>query len=307
MASSFFLILDDIAAMADDVAAMSKMAMKKTSGVLGDDLALNAQQVNGVKPSRELPVVWAVFKGSLINKLILIPIILLLNYFLPQLLIPLLMVGGAFLCYEGAEAIVHHFINKKIVENHNKVHLSRIKDETISKENLLALEQTKIKGAVKTDFILSAEILVISLSTMSTYSQASIIAAMCFIGIFFTVLVYGFVAMIVKADDFGLFIRNKYDGFVGAIGTGIIRTMPYFLKALSVVGVIAMLLVGGSIVFHGTPLYPMLQEFQKTLDPVSSFLIGIGAEFIFGFIVGAIVMGVVKVVKNFQKPKELDI
>lgn len=307
MASSFFLILDDIAAMADDVATMSKMAIKKTSGVLGDDLALNAQQVNGVKPNRELPVVWAVCKGSFMNKVILIPLILLLNFFLPQLIIPLLMIGGAYLCFEGAEAIIHHFFNKHSVEIHNKVHVSRIKDETVSPEALMALEKNKIKGAIKTDFILSAEILVISLSTMTGFSSISTIIAMCAIGFIFTVLVYGVVALIVKADDFGLYLHHKYDGFLDTIGVGIIKAMPYLLKTLSVVGVIAMLLVGGSIVLHGTPLYTFLADFQKTLSSLSSFGVGLAAEFIFGFIVGAIIMLVVSTIKKLKEPKELDI
>lgn len=296
MASSFFLILDDIAAMADDVATMSKMAIKKTSGVLGDDLALNAQQVNGVKPSRELFVVWSVFKGSLINKVILVPIILLLNFFFPQLLTPLLMVGGAFLCFEGVEAILHKIFHDKEAKNKKEEHVQRIKDQSLSEAEIVEQERDKIKGAIKTDLILSAEILVISLSTMTAFSTTNIVLAMIAISIIFTILVYGLVALIVRADDFGVYLRDKYDGFLDFVGISIIKTMPYVLKTLSVVGVVAMLLVGGSIILHGTPFYPMLKTLTSTMNGFSAFTVGLIAEFITGILAGLLVVAVVKVI-----------
>ena len=305
MASQFVLLLDDIAAIADDVATMSKMAIKKTSGVLGDDLALNAQQVNGVKPSRELFVVWSVFKGSLINKIILVPIILLLNFFFPQLLIPLLMIGGAFLCFEGVEAILHKIFHKEEAKIMQAEHIQRIKDESLTESDILEEEKGKIKGAIKTDFILSAEILVISLSTMAAYSTGNIIIAMIFISILFTLLVYGFVALIVRADDLGLYLRDKYDGVLDLIGQGIINFMPYVLKALSFIGVVAMLLVGGSIILHGTPLYPIVKTFSETLSPVSAFLVNIIAEFIAGILSGLLVVGIVKIVKKLMPSKKI--
>lgn len=305
MASSFFLILDDIAAMADDVATMSKMAIKKTSGVLGDDLALNAQQVNGVKPSRELFVVWSVFKGSLINKVILVPIILLLNFFFPQLLTPLLMVGGAFLCFEGVEAILHKLFHKEDAKAMQQEHVQRIKDNSVSEAELLEQENSKIKGAIKTDFILSAEILVISLSTMTAFSTTNIILAMIAISIIFTILVYGLVALIVRADDFGVYLRDKYDGFLDFVGISIIKTMPYVLKALSVVGVIAMLLVGGSIILHGTPFYPMVKTFTSTMNGFSAFSVGLIAELIAGILTGLLAVTISKTISSlFIKKNE---
>lgn len=305
MAGSFFVLLDDVAALLDDVAAMSKVAMRKTAGVMGDDLALNAQQVTGVRPVRELPVVWAVAKGSMLNKVILIPIILLLSYFYPPLITLLLFAGGAYLCYEGVEAILHKFFHKEEKKKSEGEHLERVK--TLSKTDLLRQEKAKIQKAIKTDFILSGEILVISLSAMEALNKSFMTKSLGLIavGILVTVLVYGIVALIVKADDFGLWLNEKESTVLQKIGDGILATMPVFLKALSVIGVVAMLLVGGSIVLHSLPFMHFAQDWVNTFAGATKFLISMGYEFVGGFVAGLIVLTVVAVcmkIKNLVKP-----
>lgn len=227
--ASLFTLLDDIAAVLDDVAIMTKMAAKKTAGVIGDDLALNANQVSGknVLPERELPIVWAVAKGSFINKVILIPVALLLSFFLPQLIIPLLMIGGAYLCFEGVEKLFHHLFHKE--EDNNKKELS---------------EKDKIRGAIRTDFILSAEIIIIALGVLQNASTLTKILSLSAIGIGITAFVYGLVALIVKLDDIGLWLIQKKNTFSQAVGKGLLFTMPWFMKGLSIIGTIAMFLVG---------------------------------------------------------------
>ncbi len=248
MASSLLLLLDDIATVLDDVAVMSKMAAKKTAGVLGDDLALNAQQVSGVRAERELPVVWRVAKGSFINKLILVPLALLISVVAPWLINPLLVVGGLFLSYEGVEKIMHTLQHKK-AQTAKEAQLELIQTE----QDLAAYETEKIKGAVRTDFILSAEIVVISLGTVAAAGFLTKVTVLSLIAIAMTVGVYGFVALIVKIDDIGLYLTEQAANFKQRIGRGLLAFAPILMKTLSVVGTAAMFLVGGGIINHAIP------------------------------------------------------
>lgn len=256
MATSLLILIDDIATVLDDVAVMTKVAAKKTAGVLGDDLALNAQQVAGVKADRELPVVWAVTKGSFRNKLILVPAALAISALLPQAIIVLLMIGGAFLCFEGFEKLAHKFLHKP---EEDAAHDAELLNAVANPEiDLVAMEADKIKGAVRTDFILSAEIIVISLGTVADkpfWSQVSVLSA---IAILMTVGVYGLVAGIVKLDDGGLYLSQRQgEGgaarFARACGRGILAAAPWLMKSLSVIGTAAMFMVGGGILVHGVP------------------------------------------------------
>lgn len=253
MANSFLVLLDDIATVADDVAAMSKMAFKKTAGVLGDDLALNAEQVSGVQTNRELPVVYSVFKGSLVNKFILVPLALLISYFLPMLMTPLLMIGGAFLCFEGVENLYEKFFHKEKIKNHQEEHKHNIQ---LSENELIEFERKKIKGAIRTDFILSAEIIVISLSAIEKFPLLQKMIAISVLALFFTFFVYGLVALIVRLDDIGLWLQKRKNKCAKIVGLGFVMVVPYLMKSLSVIGLVAMFLVGGGIITHGiTPLY----------------------------------------------------
>lgn len=249
--SSFFALFDDIAALLDDIAMMSKVAAQKTAGVLGDDLALNAQQVTGVNADRELPVVWAVTKGSLINKCILVPAALAISFFLPWLISPLLMVGGAYLCYEGAEKILHLLFHKA---EHGAHHEALVEAVTNSDIDLVAFEKEKIKGAIRTDFILSAEIIVIAMGTMTDASFGFRAAALALVAFALTIGVYGTVAAIVKMDDVGLFLMRKTQKGLQALGRGLLWFAPKLMKGLSIFGTAAMFLVGGGILIHGVPI-----------------------------------------------------
>jgi uncharacterized protein len=269
MATSLLMLLDDIAtilddvavmtkvaarqgmAAADDVAAMTQLAAKKTAGVLGDDLALNAQQVTGVKADRELPVVWAVAKGSLLNKAILVPAALAISAIAPWAITPLLMLGGLFLCFEGAEKLLHAFLHKKADDQaHHAELVKAVSDESV---DLVAFEKDKIKGAVRTDFILSAEIIVITLGTVAAASFARQVSVLVGISLIMTVGVYGLVAGIVKLDDAGLYLSQQAATWQRSLGAGILKAAPWLMKALSVVGTAAMFLVGGGILLHGIP------------------------------------------------------
>lgn len=254
--SSLFMLIDDIASVLDDVAVMTKVAAKKTAGVLGDDLALNAQQVSGVKAERELPVVWAVAKGSTRNKLILVPLALAISAFAPWAVTPLLMLGGAYLCYEGFEKLAHKFLHSKEEDRaHHREHLTAVATPEV---DLVAVEKEKIKGAVRTDFVLSAEIIVITLGTVAAASFGQQVAVLAFIALSMTIGVYGFVAAIVKLDDGGLHLSKKpgdaaWQRMQRGIGAAILRTAPYLMKGLSIVGTAAMFMVGGGILVHGIP------------------------------------------------------
>jgi len=255
-AANLLALIDDIASVLDDVALLTKAATKKTAGVLGDDLALNAQQVTGVSPERELPVVWAVAKGSFWNKAILVPLALLISAFAPWLVTPLLMVGGAFLCYEGFEKLAHRFWPKRGDDAAQQADLERkLADLALDP---VAFEKDKIKGAIRTDFVLSAEIIAITLGTVAHAAFGTRVAVLVGIALLMTVGVYGLVAGIVKLDDAGLHLSRAagaqaWAGFKRALGRGILRAAPWLMKALSVAGTAAMFLVGGGILTHGVP------------------------------------------------------
>ena len=249
--ASLLALLDDIATILDDVSVMTKVAAKKTSGVLGDDLALNAQQVSGVRAERELPVVWAVAKGSFRNKLILVPAALAISALAPWAITPLLMLGGAFLCFEGFEKLAHKFLHTPDEDAAHRAELTHaLADPAV---DLVTLERDKIKGAIRTDFILSAEIIVITLGTVATASFGSQVTVLASIATLMTVGVYGLVAGIVKLDDAGLYLSQQTSNFVQALGRGILTAAPVMMKALSVIGTAAMFLVGGGILVHGLP------------------------------------------------------
>ena len=255
-AANLLALIDDIASVLDDVALLTKVATKKTAGVLGDDLALNAQQVTGVSPERELPVVWAVAKGSLLNKAILVPLALLISAFAPWAVTPLLMVGGAFLCYEGFEKLAHRLWHKPGDNAAQQAELQRkLADLALDP---VAFEKDKIKGAIRTDFVLSAEIIAITLGTVAHAAFGTRLTVLVGIALLMTVGVYGLVAGIVKLDDAGLHLSRSagvqaWAGFKRALGRGILRAAPWLMKALSVAGTAAMFLVGGGILTHGVP------------------------------------------------------
>ena len=249
MATSLLALLDDIATILDDVSVMTKVAAKKTAGVLGDDLALNAEQVSGVRADRELSVVWAVAKGSVRNKLILVPAALAISAFLPWAVTPLLMVGGLFLCYEGFEKVAHKLLHAPQEDAaHHAAHRAAL---ARSREELLAVEKDKIRGAIRTDFILSAEIIVISLGTVAQRDLSVQVGVLVGIGALMTAGVYGLVAGIVKLDDLGLRLSRSAGAALAATGRGILRAAPWLMKFLSVAGTAAMFLVGGGILVHG--------------------------------------------------------
>lgn len=265
-ASSLLALLDDITTMLDDVSVMSQLAAKKTAGVLGDDLALNAQQVTGIAAQRELPVVWAVARGSLINKLILVPAALLISAFLPWLITPLLMLGGAFLCFEGFEKIWHKLRHGEEEDAHAQaVRTAMHQPHT----DLVSLEQEKIKGAVRTDFVLSAEIIVIALGVVAEAALTQRILVLSLIAVLMTIGVYGLVALIVKLDDIGLWLMQRQGQGVMSqstrkFGWGLVRVVPYLMRLLSVLGTAAMFLVGGGIIVHGIhPLHAFVEQFSE--------------------------------------------
>lgn len=295
---SLLLLLDDITSVLDDVATMTKVATKKTAGVLGDDLALNAQQVTGVNADRELPVVWGVAKGSLVNKVILVPSALAISAIAPILIKPLLMIGGAFLCFEGVEKLAHKFLHS---DDHADDHAAPA--EPLS-------EKDKIKGAVRTDFILSAEIIVISLGTVEKSPFLTQVAVLCAIGVIMTIGVYGLVAGIVKLDDFGLYLTRTGEGFRQTIGKWILAGAPLLMRFLSVAGTAAMFLVGGGILTHNLP--PVHHLFEAAEHAVHG-LPGVGGALakitpmlldgIFGVLAGIVILIVVTLAGKMFKKK----
>lgn len=287
--SSLLALLDDITTMLDDVSVMSQLAAKKTAGVLGDDLALNAQQVTGIAAKRELPVVWAVARGSFINKLMLVPAALLISAFLPWLITPLLMLGGAFLCFEGFEKIWHKL--RHADEPHEQaVHAAMQNPQT----DLVALEQEKIKGAVRTDFILSAEIIVIALGVVAEAALTQRILVLSLIAVLMTIGVYGLVALIVKMDDIGLWLMQRQGNHLLSqaarkTGWGLVQVVPYLMRMLSVLGTAAMFLVGGGIIVHGIhPLHALVEHFSQW-----SLLMNAAV----GMLAGAFCVGLIHIVK----------
>ena len=307
MANSLLVLLDDIATILDDVALMSKMAAKKTAGVLGDDLALNAQQVSGVKADRELPVVWSVAKGSFVNKLILVPLALLISVIAPWLINPLLMLGGLFLCYEGVEKVIHSL-------HHKKAKTSEQAEKELENLNvdLATFEKDKIKGAIRTDFILSAEIIVISLGTVAAATFGIKVAVLSVIAILMTIGVYGLVAMIVKVDDLGFYLVKQTSALKQRIGQGLLAFAPKLMKTLTIVGTIAMFLVGGGIINHTIPLFHHFTEdsvdYIEHIPNVGSI---IGAltptllNFVIGFIAGLIVLVVVSGIQKLWNARKV--
>ena len=290
--SSLLLLLDDIALIMDDVSVMTKVAAKKTAGVLGDDLALNAQQVTGMKADRELPVVWAVAKGSFINKLILVPIALLLSAFAPAWVITaLLMVGGAYLCFEGFEKLAHKFLHSEAEDKqHHDELIHAVEDESV---DMVQFEKDKIKGAVRTDFILSAEIIAISLGVVATQPLSTQALVLSSIAMVMTVGVYGLVAGIVKLDDLGLYLSTKASAVARKFGAFLIAFTPYMMKTLTILGTAAMFLVGGGIIVHGVPA---LHHIDETLSTVVSMLLSGGV----GLVVGAVVLAGVLLVQKLK-------
>ncbi|MDC9720963.1 MAG: DUF808 domain-containing protein [Gammaproteobacteria bacterium] len=292
--ASLLALLDDIATLLDDIAVLSKVAAKKTAGVLGDDLAVNAEQVSGVRAERELPVVWAVAKGSLLNKLILVPAALLMSLYAPWLITPVLMLGGIYLCFEGAEKL-HEWIVHKPKDSTAADRLSHLR---LSKDDLLALENVKIKGAIRTDFVLSAEIVVIILGSVANTSFSNQVIVVSGLAVLFTLAVYGLVAAIVKMDDVGLYlVEAEYAGhkgrFSGWVGRGLINAAAPLMHTLSVLGTFAMFLVGGGILSHG---WLWLHHW---VEPLSSLGTGF-ANTIIGVITGLLVLLIVMAIKKLR-------
>lgn len=300
-AANLLALLDDIATILDDVSIMTKVAVKKTAGVLGDDLALNAEQVSGVKPERELAVVWAVFKGSLLNKFILVPAALLISAFIPVLIGPLLILGGLYLSYEGVEKVWHKFAHKNQVQE-EKASLKKafLKDEI----SLVNFEKDKIKGAIRTDFILSAEIIVIALGTVAHARMLEQVLTISVIALLMTVGVYGLVALIVKLDDIGLHLKVSPNSSAVArkVGAGLLAFCPWLMKFLSIAGTVAMFLVGGGIIAHGIPFLHHALEGALHILPF-----GVPVSMVFnlitGLVAGSLVVAVVSIYNKFFAKK----
>jgi predicted DNA repair protein MutK len=294
--SNLLALIDDIAGILDDVSVMAKLAAKKTTGVLGDDLALNAQQVTGVHADRELPVVWAVAKGSMRNKLILVPAALIISAFASWLVTPLLMVGGAYLCFEGFEKLAHRFWPHGGDEEHERL-AQALANPAI---DMVAMEKDKIKGAVRTDFILSAEIIAITLGTVAGAALATQVLVLSGIAVVMTIGVYGLVAGIVKLDDAGLYLSQRPGGgFRRALGKAILASAPWMMKMLSIVGTAAMFMVGGGILVHGIPalgeLMHHVEQWAHAM-PGAGGMLGWLATAAGGAVAGIIAGGIVFVV-----------
>jgi len=296
--ASLLALLDDIATALDDVAILTKIATKKTAGVLGDDLALNAQQVAGVRADRELPVVWAVAKGSLVNKAVLVPAALAISALAPWAVTPLLMAGGLFLCYEGVEKLAHRFLHEPEEDEARKAEIARaLADPAV---DLMALERSRVKGAIRTDFILSAEIIVIALGIVADAPFGTRVSVLALIALLMTVGVYGLVAAIVKLDDFGLYLsRRPGQGARQSLGRGIVKSAPYLMKGLSIAGTAAMFLVGGGILAHGLPGFESwLHHFTDGLGAGVGFLVPMLVNALLGIAAGAVVLGVLEVLRR---------
>ncbi|MET6678254.1 DUF808 domain-containing protein [Citrobacter amalonaticus] len=296
--SSLLTLLDDIATLLDDISMMGKLAAKKTAGVLGDDLSLNAQQVTGVRANRELPVVWSVAKGSLVNKVILVPLALLISAFIPWAITPLLMIGGAFLCFEGVEKVLHTLESRKHKEDPAE---RQRRLEALAAQDPLAFEKDKIKGAVRTDFILSAEIVAITLGIVAEAPLLNQVLVLSGIALVVTIGVYGLVGLIVKLDDMGYWLAEKTSMLAQALGKGLLVVAPWLMKSLSVVGTLAMFLVGGGIVVHGiAPLHHAIEQFAQQQTAVVALILPTLLNLVLGFIIGAIVVLLVKAVARMR-------
>ncbi|EMA8633722.1 DUF808 domain-containing protein [Cronobacter sakazakii] len=296
--SSLLTLLDDIATLLDDISMMGKLAAKKTAGVLGDDLSLNAQQVTGVRANRELPVVWAVAKGSLLNKLILVPLALIISAFAPWAITPLLMVGGAFLCFEGVEKVMHSIHARKHKETPEQKQ-QRLNE--IAKQDPKLYERDKVKGAVRTDFILSAEIVAITLGIVAEAPLLNQVLILSGIAVLVTLGVYGIVGVIVKLDDMGYWLADKRSALARGVGKGLLVTAPWLMKALSVLGTVAMFLVGGGIVVHGiAPLHHGIEHWAQSLGGVGAAVMPTVLNLVLGFILGAVVLAVVSLIGRLR-------
>lgn len=296
-ASSLLALLDDIATVLDDVAILTKITAKKTAGVLGDDLALNAEQVSGVRAERELPVVWAVAKGSMLNKTILVPAALAISAFIPWLIVPLLMLGGLFLCYEGFEKVAHKLLHSK--EEDADHHEALISAVASGEEDLMTFEKNKIKGAIRTDFILSAEIIVIALGIVSTKPLITQVAVLSTIAVLMTVGVYGLVAGIVKLDDLGQHLTQTGGAIGKKIGNAILWFAPWLMKGLTFAGTAAMFLVGGGILAHGIPaIEHWIHDMALVFGEGLSWLLTAIGHGILGIIAGGITVLIVTGIKK---------
>jgi uncharacterized protein len=296
MASSLLALLDDIATVLDDVALLTKVAAKKTGGVLGDDLALNAQQVSGVSAERELPVVWAVAKGSTLNKAILVPAALAISAFIPWAVTPLLMVGGLFLCFEGFEKLAHKMMHSAAED---AAHRAQLAEALVKPEiDLLAFEKDKIKGAIRTDFILSAEIIAITLGTVATAAFLTQVSVLVGIAVIMTIGVYGVVAGIVKLDDLGLYLSRK-PGWREPVGRAILKAAPYLMKALTIAGTAAMFLVGGGILTHGVPaVHHFIESIAHGVGGFFGAIVPTLLDAVVGIVAGALTLVVVTLVQK---------
>jgi hypothetical protein len=292
MASSLLALLDDISTILDDVSLLAKAAAQKTSGVVGDDLALNAQQVAGVRAEREIPVVFAVAKGSMLNKAILVPSALAISAFAPWAVTVLLMIGGAFLCFEGFEKLAHRFLHSREEDAAHEAELAR--DMADEAKDPRDIERDKIKGAIRTDFVLSAEIIAITLGTVAAAPLMQQLVVLAAVAVAMTVGVYGIVAVIVKIDDFGFYLTRRSNAASQNIGAAIVRAAPALMKTLAVVGTAAMFMVGGGILVHGIP--PLRHA-------VEAFGGGIGLllDIVAGIVAGAIVLCVVTIVQRIRR------
>lgn len=308
--ASLLALIDDIASILDDVAAMTKVAAKKTAGVLGDDLALNAQQVSGVRAERELPVVFAVAVGSFKNKLILVPAALAISAVIPWAVTPLLMLGGLYLCFEGVEKLAHkwlHHSSEEVAEESaaHAAELAALSDPSV---DLAVLEAEKVKGAIRTDFVLSAEIIVIALGTVADKPFSVQVSVLAGIGVLMTIGVYGIVAGIVKMDDLGLYLLQKPAALAKVIGRGLLLAAPQLMKALAVIGTVAMFMVGGGILTHGLPpvhhTIADLAELAGWLRPVVSLSLDILVGVVGGVLVLAVVMVISKIRGSVNKGKK---
>ncbi|MFN3716047.1 MAG: DUF808 domain-containing protein [Thiobacillus sp.] len=297
--ASLLALIDDIASVLDDVATLSKVAARKTAGVLGDDLALNAQQVAGVKADRELPVVWAVAKGSFVNKLILVPAALAISAAAPWLVMPLLMLGGAYLCFEGFEKLAHKFLQRPAEDDARRAKLvNALESPDIDP---VTLEKDRIKGAIRTDFILSAEIIVITLGNVAAAPFLIRLTVLVAIGVVMTVGVYGLVAGIVKLDDAGLYLSRQAGAATRAFGRFLLAAAPWLMKTLSVLGTAAMFLVGGSILVHGLPVLHHVIEAVVPADGALAVVAALVADALIGIAAGALALAGVTLAKTLLR------